>query len=208
MVLLEQVSFDLVVAHWLKAELSSPRFRPRVLQALKQFDLCPRALERPSLTSRRENFLRQQALALHRGDIWGTFPCDSRWWRGTITQREFRNLRVINYPTWTLLSGNSGLLSETAATIAGEKIPAKARGRWAQEAHAVITNVREIRDRMNMVEIQAQFILMGRPRGKTWTILEGNKRAAALYLRCFLAKIEPFPPSLEVLVGLTAKPFP
>ncbi|MFQ5657984.1 MAG: hypothetical protein ACE5G5_10615 [Candidatus Methylomirabilales bacterium] len=208
MTFLEQVSFDLVVARWLKAELSSPRFRPRVLKALKRLNLPPRALERPILTSRRENLLRREALHLHRQDISGTFPRDTRWWRAAITRQLFRRLRVINYPTWTLLSRDTGLLSEAADTVARGEIPPKARGRWAQEAHAVTSNVLEIQDRMNWAGNEAQLILMGRPKGKTWTILEGNKRATALYIRCFLAKTGPFPRSLEVLVGLTAQPFP
>ena len=56
--------------------------------------------------------------------------------------------------------------------------------------------------------ISASASSLPRPKGKTWTILEGNKRGAALYIRCILAKIETLPTSLQVLVGLTANPFP
>jgi len=209
MILLEEVNFDLVVACWLRVELSSPRFRPRVVKALRHLRIPPRVIQRPNLTSPRENFLRQKTLKLYRGDIWGTFPSDTRWWRCTITPEEFRRLRVINYPTWTLLSRDTGRLSRAAHVIAGEPPSVKARGRWAQEVQAVITNVREIRDRRRVADIlQHPLILMGRPKGKTWTILEGNKRGAALYIRCILAKIETLPTSLQVLVGLTAHPFP
>lgn len=208
MIFLEQVSFDLVVARWLKAELSSPRFRPRILKTLKKLNLSPRVLERPILTSPRENLLRQEVFHLHRQDISGTFPRDAQWWRAAITRQLFRRLRVIHYPTWTLLSRDTGLLSEAAAMVAKGKMQPKPRGRWAQEAHAVISNVLEIQDRLSPAGIEAQLILMGRPKGKAWTILEGNKRATALYIRCFLAKTEPFPRSLEVLVGLTAQSFP
>ncbi len=206
MIFLEQVSRDLVAASWLKAELSSPRFRPRVVQALKQFHLPLRAVERPTLTNRRENLLRQQALHLHRGDTWGILPQHTQWWRAAITPQEFRRLRVINYPTWTLLSRGTGRLSAAAAVVARETVPPKAKGRWAQEAHAVITHVREIRNRLKGAEIPFPLILMGRPGGKTWTILEGNKRATAIYIRCFLTKTEPFPPTIHVLLGLTAQP--
>ncbi|MFQ5804232.1 MAG: hypothetical protein ACE5JQ_15185 [Candidatus Methylomirabilales bacterium] len=209
MILLKEVSFDVVVACWLRAELSSLRFRPRVVKALRNLRIPRRVIERPILTSPRENFLRQKTLERYRGDIWGTFPSDTHWWRGTITGEEFRRLRVINYPTWTLLSRNAGRLSTVAHVIAGETVSAKKRGGWAQEVQAVITNVREIQDRRKVADIlQHQLILMGRPKGKTWTILEGNKRGAALYIRCLLAKIEPLPASLPVLVGTTAKPFP
>ena len=208
MTFLEQVSFDLVVARWLNAELSSPRFRPRLLKAMKRLNVSPRVLERPILTSPRENLLRRELLQLHRQDISATFPRDTRWWRAAITRHLFRRLRVINYPTWTLLSRDTGLLSDAADIVARGKMPPKARGRWAQEARAVISNVLEIQDRRNLAGIEAQLILMGRPKGKIWTILEGNKRATALYIRCFLAKTEPFPRPLEVLVGITAQPFP
>jgi len=70
MILLEEVSFDLVVACWLRVELSSPRFRPRVVKALRHLRIPPRVIERPNLTSPRENFLRQKTLKLYRGDIW------------------------------------------------------------------------------------------------------------------------------------------
>ncbi|MFQ5988888.1 MAG: hypothetical protein ACE5K9_03120 [Candidatus Methylomirabilales bacterium] len=209
MILLEEVSFDVVVACWLRAELSSPRFRPRLVKALKHLRASPRVIEKPRLTSPRENFLRQRTLALYRGDILRTFPSDTRWWRATITFQEFRRLWVINYPTWTFLSRNSGRLSTVAHVIAGETVSAQGRGRLAQEVHAVITNVHEIRDRLKVPKIlKHQLILMGRPKGRTWTIIEGNKRGTGLYIRCVLAKAEPFPPCLHVLVGLTAKPFP
>lgn len=206
MIFLEQVSSDFVTACWLKAELSSPRFRPRVLKALKDLHLPLRAIEKPTLSSRRENLLRQKVLTLYRGDTWGTLPQYIEWWRATITPKEFRTLRVINYPTWTLLSRNTGRLSAAAAVVAKETVPATAKGRWAQEARAVITHVLEIRKRMKVAEVETRLILIGRPQGKTWTILEGNKRATGLYIRCFLTKKEPFPPSIQVLVGLTTQP--
>ncbi|MGH7424114.1 MAG: hypothetical protein ACREJ1_10635, partial [Candidatus Methylomirabilales bacterium] len=60
MTFLERVSPDLVAACWLKAELSSPRFRPRVIAALKRLDLSSRLIRRPILTSVRENRLRHR----------------------------------------------------------------------------------------------------------------------------------------------------
>jgi hypothetical protein len=206
MTFVEQVSADLVVACWLKAELSSPRFRPRVVKALKHFRVPLRAVERPNVTSRRENLLRRAALQSYRKDTWGILPQDTQWWRAAITSHEFRRLRVINYPTWTLLSCNTGRLSVAAVVVTRETVPPKARGRWPQEARAVITHVREIRDRLKGAEIQSQLIVMGRPGGKTWTIVEGNKRATALYIRCFLTKTEVVPRSFQVLLGLTAQP--
>lgn len=209
MMLVEEVSFDVVVACWLRAELSSPRFRPRVVEALTRLDIPSRVIEKPILTDPRENLLRQKTLKFYREDIWDTFPSDTCWWRGTIRAETFRGLRVINYPTWTLLSRDTGRLSQAAQVIAGDTIAVKARGRWAKEVQAVITHVRAIRDRHRVADIlEHHLILVGRPQGKTWTILEGNKRGAALYIRCLLARIEPFPTSLDVLVGLTARPFP
>jgi hypothetical protein len=206
--LLTEVSPDLVVARWLQAELHSPRFTHRVKQALQRLRLSEQKIERPNLTSVRENFLRQTALHLYRGDIWGVLPKDTTWWRAEITPQEFQRFRVINYPTWSLLSRGTGLLSEAAALILRGKVPSRAKGRWVEEAAAVIENVLDIRDRTPLVEIQDQLIVMGRPQGKVWTIVEGNKRATALYIRCFRAKREPFPESLRVLMGFTAEPFP
>lgn len=207
MTFLERVSADLVAACWLKAELSSPRFRPRVVKALKHLRLPLRAVERPTLTSRSENLLRRHALHHYREDTWGALPRHTQWWRVAITSEDFRRLRVINYPTWSILSRNTGRLSVAAVVIAGETVPAKAQGRWAQEARAVITHVLRMRQRVTPKDIQAKLILTGRPGRKTWTILEGNKRATALYIRCFLTQSEPFPPSIHVFLGLTAKSF-
>lgn len=209
MILLEQVSFDLVVACWLRAELSSPRFRPRVAAALKRLCIPPRVIERPILTSPRENLQRQTILTRYRADICDTLPSDTRWWRGAISAGEFRRLRVINYPTWTVLSQGTGRLAKAAHTIAGEPVAVTRHSRWAHEARAVITHVREMHDQRKVADIvKHHFIVMGRPGGKIWTILEGNKRGTALYLRCLLARIEPLPTSLQVFVGLTAKAFP
>jgi len=206
--LLAEVSPDLVVARWLQAELTSPRFSRRVKQALRRLHLSEQKVERPNLKSARENFLRQTALHLYRGDLWGALPKNTAWWQAEITPQEFQRLRVINYPTWSLLSRGTGHLSEAATLILRGEVPIEAKGRWAEEAAAVIENVRQIRDRTTMAEIQDQLIIMGRPRGRVWTILEGNKRAAALYIRCFQVKMEPFPESLQVLMGFTSNPFP
>lgn len=203
MTFLERVSPDVVATCWLKAELSSPRFRPRIIAALKRLDLSSRLIRRPILASVRENRLRHQVLRLHRGDLWGGLPHRTEWWRAVIPPQEFRRLRVINYPTWTLLSRDTGRLSAAATVIARGIVPAQATGRWAHEARAVITNVLQIRDRLPEVEIQNQFILMGQPTGRIWTILEGNKRATALYIGHFLAKTAPLPPAIRVLIGLT-----
>ncbi|MCI0483727.1 MAG: hypothetical protein L0Y78_03990 [candidate division NC10 bacterium] len=203
MTLLERVSRDLVAACWLKAELFSPRFRPRVIAALKRCGLSSRVIQRPVLTSVRENRLRRQVLRFHRRDLWGALSHRTEWWRAVIPPQEFRRLRVINYPTWTLLSRDTGRLSTAATVIARGTVPARATGRWAHEARAVITNVLQIRDRLPEVEIHNQLILMGRPTGRLWTILEGNKRATALYIGHFLAKTAPLPPAIRVLIGLT-----
>ncbi|MFQ5846992.1 MAG: hypothetical protein ACE5IQ_04870 [Candidatus Methylomirabilales bacterium] len=208
MIFLEQVPSDLVVACWLRAELFSPRFRPGVVNALRHLHLPRRAIERPNLNSRRENRLRREALHLHREDTWGILPPQTQWWRAAITAREFRQLRVINYPTWTLLAGDTGRLSVAAAAVARETVPPQAKGRWAHEAQAVIIHVLEMREQGQRAELQSGLILLGDPRGKTWTILEGNKRATALYIRCLLTKTEPFPSSIHVLVGLTSDPCP
>lgn len=205
--LLRKVSPDLVVARWLQAELNSPRFARRVKQALKRLRLSEQKIERPDLTSARENFLRQMVLHLYRGDLWGALPKDTAWWQAEITPREFQGLRVINYPTWSLLSRGTGLLKEAGALIHGGEVPSGAKGRWAREAAAVIENVLQMRNGSQPVEPQDQLIVMGRPQGRVWTILEGNKRAAALYIRCFRSKREPFPKSLRILVGLTSEPF-
>lgn len=203
--LLEPVSSDHVAACWLQAELSSPRFRPRVVGALRHLRLSPGIVTRPILTNRRENLLRHKVLSLHRGDIWGRLPPDTEWWRGAITRREFQRLRVINYPTWTLLSRNTGRLSAAATVIATHTVPRSATGRWAREARAVITHVHRMRDRVVVGETRTPLILMGHPGRRTWTILEGNKRASAFYIRCFCEKTACFPPSIQVLVGLTAR---
>jgi hypothetical protein len=203
MMFLQRVTPDAVAACWLKAELSSPRFRPRVIAALKRLDISSRLIQRPILTSARENRLRHRMLRLHRGDLWGGLVQRTEWWRAVIPPREFRRLRVINYPTWTLLSRDTGRLSAAASVIARGIIPVQATGRSADESRAVITNVLQIHDRLPEVEIQNQLILLGRPAGRIWTILEGNKRATALYIRYFLAKGAPIPPTIQVLVGLT-----
>jgi hypothetical protein len=203
MTFLERVSPDLVAACWLKAELSSPRFRPRVTLALKRLGLSSRLIRRPILTSVRENRLRHRVLQLHREDLWGVLPRRTEWWRAAISPQEFRRLRVINYPTWSLLTRDTGRLSAAATVIARGTVPARATGRWAREARAVIAHVCQIRDRLPQVEIQNQFILMGRPHGRIWTILEGNKRATALYMRHCLTKRSPFAHPIRVLIGLT-----
>jgi hypothetical protein len=204
--LLEPVSADEVIARWLEAELSSPRFRIRLGNSLRILRLPRRFVERPVLTSRRENRLRRQLFRLYRGDLWDALSPRTAWWRAAITPQEFRRLRVINYPTWTLLSRHTGRLAAAAGVIDGIAVPAEATGRWAREARAVITHVRRIRDRMTWATMPIPLILLRHPTGGIWTILEGNKRATGLYIRSALMKAEPFPPGIPVLAGTTPEP--
>jgi len=206
MTLLEPVRFDVVVASWLEAERHSPRFRRRLLRALASLRLPARILEQPDLASPRENRWRRQVLQHYRSDLWRSLPARAEWWRATITPHEFRRLRVINYPTWTLLSRHTGRLSAAAAVINARAVATGAKGRWAREARAVTTHVRAIRDRMRWAALQRRLILLGQSGRRTWTILEGNKRAAGLYIRTVLMKVEPLPPAIHVLVGLTEGP--
>jgi hypothetical protein len=96
-----------MIAVFLLGELASPRFGPRVREAVDE-----RLVLSPDLRDATENELRRTALTAVRGyagreGIFGRSPHDVHWeWVG-LTPDEVLSIRYIDYSYWVELSGGS-----------------------------------------------------------------------------------------------------
>lgn len=96
-----------MIAVFLRGELASPRFGPRVHEAVDE-----RFVLEPDLGDATENKLRHAALTAVRGyegreGVFGRFPDDVRWEWVSLSPDEVLSIRYIDYSYWVELSGGS-----------------------------------------------------------------------------------------------------
>jgi hypothetical protein len=96
-----------MIAVFLRGELASPRFGPRVREVVDE-----RLVLEPDLEDANENEQRDAALTAVRGyagreGVFGRFPHEVHWeWVG-LTRDEVLSIRYIDYSYWVELSGGS-----------------------------------------------------------------------------------------------------
>lgn len=192
---------DEVVAAWLQAEAASPRFGHH----LRLSDVDRRIIERPDLTNPAENALRRQLLR-YRDDILNTIPDDSEWWAAELSAEDLAGLLAINYPAWEIYSGGTGTLLKVAEAVRDGLRPAAGDAKIQEGLVAIRENVQGIARALDEGRSLGPLILLGpRPEGP-FTVIEGNKRAAAL---CRHHCLDAVPcAGLAAFVGLTAGPCP
>jgi len=193
--LLRRSSLAEVVAAWLRAEMDSPRFGHH----LRLGDVDRRLIEQPDLNDPAENALRRQLLR-YRDDILTAIPNDTVWWEAELSGEDLPDLSAINYPAWEIYSGGTGKLAAVADAI---------RRGWCPAAAVVIRdglaaireNVRGIHEALEVGTAVGPLVLLGRSADGAFTVIEGNKRAAALCWRHYLDR---FPcAGIPVFVGVS-----
>lgn len=166
---------DEVLAAWLRAEVDSPRFGHH----LPIGDVDRRILENPDLNDPAENALRRHLLR-YRDDILMTIPPDTEWWEAELSADDLAGLYAINYPAWEIYSGGTGRLLAVAEAVRGGLRPAAQDPRIADGLEAIRTNVAGIHRALAGGKTVGGPVLLGRRREGPFTVIEGNKRAAAL----------------------------
>ena len=122
MQLLSDSSEHEMIATFLRAELASERFGPK-LQALLHHDgVGERVIAAPDLTSDAENAYRRVLLGTFRGygsnrELFAGFPSTLAWHRVALAPAELLTIRYINYDYWVSLSGGTRLPSDAARAI-------------------------------------------------------------------------------------------
>ena len=196
-----RASLDQVVAVWLQAEVGSPRFGHH----LRVTDVDRRIIERPDLNDPAENALRRQLLR-YRDDILTTIPDDTEWWSAELSTGDLAGLLAINYPAWEIYSRGTGALLKVAEALRDGLRPAADDAKIGEGLVAIRENVEGILRALEEGRFAGPMILLGRRVEAPFTVIEGNKRAAALCRRHCLDRIPCA--GVPALLGVTRRPCP
>jgi hypothetical protein len=198
---LRQATLHEVIAAWLQAEAASPRFGHH----LRLTDVDRRIIERPDLNDPAENSLRRQLLR-YRDDILTTIPDDTGWWAAELSADDLFGLLAINYPAWEIYSGGTGRLLHVAEAVRDGARPASDDALIQDGLVAIRENVEGICRALEAGRPPGPLILLGRRAEGPFTVIEGNKRAAALCRR-HLVDVVPCQ-GVTGFVGVTTGPNP
>jgi hypothetical protein len=188
---LEVITEHEMVAHFLRTEIHSVRFRQPILDRLQRDVRSRRIIDEPDLRSPEENAYRAWLLGELRGykrqeDVFRFVPDDAVWHRYELSRAELARVRYINDDYWIELSGGSRLAIDAAPNIRrGIQV-------FGQSTQWALGLAREVERGVLFPEL----ILVGRDEGAALTVLEGHVRLTAYCLA-----LEHVPEPLTAIIG-------
>src|SRR5262245_3361138 len=185
---------DDMVATFLRAEVWSPRYGPRLRYELDRLGLSGELLERPDTADPRANADRRAVLDAHRGYLTGTrlfdgFPDDVDWWLCNATPDDLAEVRYIDYDFWNDYSNGTRRPAVAAARLHanGEVAPAR------DAIDGIVASLRQGR-------VPPPLILVGRSPADPLVVLEGHTRLTA-----YAFAPVTLPAELEVIAGWSGR---
>ena len=176
-----------VIAEFLRAEIDSPRFGPRIAARIDTDGRSEAVVRAPDTSNADENAYRASLLHGYRG-VGGSAPLLEGlpdridWWRVAIPRDALGDIRYIDYPYWNELSAGT-----RSPRVAAERIEAgiTAQGRPNEAFVALAARLCE-GDDLGMP------ILIATGPDAPAIILEGHTRVTAMLLRpdCLPAEVE------------------
>jgi len=124
--ILQPVDEDEVIAAFLRTELDSERYGPKLRGLLDRYGRDESVLRQPSLASTDDNAYRRALLDEHRAyerreGLFDGFPERVEWHRASLTRNELLELRYINWDWWLrITAGSRGPLDAAARIRAGQ----------------------------------------------------------------------------------------
>lgn len=205
---MEKVSFNEVVGIWLKREyvrIWKDSVDPFIRQHLSGISIrdFQNIIDIQNYSDNQENFLRFILLYLNREPL--LEPCkNAKWYKTSLDAEEFKELRVIRASRWVQISiDESGLcngkLSDVANNVYNQRQNPFTNEPYRKYYDSMVKNLPLWESTHLLEEIDANLILLQSNDGIR-TILEGNKSAMALYIKCFLKQEIEYNP-YEVYVG-------
>ena len=178
-----------VVAAFLRAEVDSQRFGPRVIELLDQHGWPRSLLAQPDTSDPAANAARRELLGEHRGfgrdeGMFRGFPEEIRWLRVALTPQEVASVLYIDWDWWLMVSDGSRRPEDTARRMRSGLAPGDP------------AELEPIAARLRSPDPPPELILLTTPTRERLVVVEGHVRltAYALYPECL-------PPELQVYVG-------
>lgn len=185
------ISEDAVIAAFLKAEITSPRYMGLIVEALKKYNVDRTIIDTPDLTNEPENTLRLTVLDEYRhykkrGELFEGFPDDVQWESVALTKEDLLEAKYIDYDYWVELSGGSRLaVDATQLILRGIKVFGKSTV-WALEGAKMLKEAESV----------PPMIFVSTHKGGDLVVLEGHARLTA-----YLLALADFPGEVEAIVG-------
>jgi hypothetical protein len=180
-----------VVAHFLKTEIDSVRFREEILALLQGAGLDRRIVDHPDLGSEAENAARAWLLGEFRGygrqeGIFRFVPRETAWHRCALNREELARARYLNDDYWIELSRGTRSPIDAARNVrAGIRV-------FGQSTEWALGLARAV----ERGAVFPELILVGTGEGSPLTVLEGHSRLTAYCLA-----LEHVPEPVPAIVG-------
>lgn len=194
MKILDSVTEDVIVAEFLRGEITSERFGRTITRQLEEAGLDNKVVELPDTTDTRENALRRALLNAVRGygsriGLFDGFPTDVEWHSALLGRDEILNVRYINYSYWIEITAGSRLPGDAAKNISeGREVFGESNDRFVKAAEAVKRNIGF-----------PPLILVTHNLDSPAVVLEGHLRLTGYTLAW-----EYLPPEVAVYIGVSA----
>ena len=186
------ISVNVMVAAFLQAEASSPRFGGSISCLLARDGQDRRILDLPNLTRKDENTYRAALLGEWRGygrdaDVFTDLPEDTQWFLARLDRADLERVKYINDDYWTEFSGGSRLVKDAVARIrSGEIASGEAACYWSF-AEALAQDARF-----------PELILLHNPGNDELVVMEGHVRITS-----YLLWLASRPTQLPVIFGVS-----
>lgn len=186
--IIEPVSNDYVVCHFLQTEIKSDRFKQKIISTLEKLHQTREIIDDPNLSNQDENQIRARLLKDFRTSTFHKFPEDVKWFRATLTKDELIKVKYIDYSYWNELSKGTRLPSQAAkSVIEGLEF-------YGESNEGFIKAAEHIKSGGTFPNI----ILVAKDEKSDLVILEGHLRMTAYFL-----SEEHIPSELEVIIGFS-----
>lgn len=187
MKIIKSISEDEVVAHFLKTEIESERFKQKILTYLETNNIQKTVIDKPNLEDANENKLRKKALIDLRVSTFHNFPENVQWYKAVLDTQDIDRIKYIDYSYWNELSNNT-----RSPRIAAENVK-KGKQIFDESNQGFIEAAKHLQNGGKFPEI----ILVAKNEKSEPVILEGHLRMTAH----FLANHEI--DQLEVIIGFS-----
>jgi hypothetical protein len=193
MKLLKKIPETAMVASFLRAEFSSPRFGDDLRKTMQSLSVEEAVITHPDITDAHDSELRAQVLGAHRGyrqdrEMFDGVPSNLTWHEAEITRQEIGDLRYVDYSYWNELTDHTHLVRDGVRNIQQGRIVFDVpNDRFWGVTERILHGEQDFES----------IILWGRDCDSPLEILEGHLRATAFGLAGDKA-----PPAISVLVGL------
>ena len=186
-----------MVAAFLKAEYSSPRFKDDLKKAMQSLAVDEAVITYADTTSKRENELRARVLGEYRGyrqnrEMFEGLPNNLTWYEAELRRDEIGELWYVDYSYWNELTDHTHLVKDAVSNIQKGKIVFNvSNDRFLTVAKKIARGKHDFEP----------MILWGWDITSPLEILEGHLRATAFGLAG-----EKAPTTIKVLIGLLNLP--